>query len=124
MLCRGIRGAITVDSNTTHGILAAGRELLEEMVAANDVHTEDVAAALFTTTNDLNAEFPARAAREMGWRDAPLICANEIAVPGSLERCLRILLLINTEKRADEIVHVYLKGARVLRPDREYDPQG
>jgi chorismate mutase len=94
------------------------------MVAANDVQFEDVAAALFTTTNDLNAEFPARAAREMGWKDAPLICGNEIAVPGSLERCLRILLLINTEKRADEIVHVYLKAARSLRPDKEYNPQG
>ncbi len=94
------------------------------MVAANDVRVEDVAAALFTTTSDLNAEFPARAAREMGWKDAPLICASEIAVPGSVQQCLRILLLINTEKGADEIVHVYLKDARVLRPDREYDPQG
>jgi chorismate mutase len=94
------------------------------MVAANDVHPEDVAAALFTTTTDLNADFPARAAREMGWSDAPLICGSEIAVPGSLSRCLRILLLINTEKRADEIVHVYLRDASILRPDREYNPQG
>ncbi len=124
MLCRGIRGAITVDSNTSEDILAAGRELLEEMVAANDVRQEDVAAALFTTTTDLDADFPAKAAREMGWNDAPLICGNEIPVPGSLSRCLRILLLINTEKRADEIVHVYLRGATVLRPDREYRLQG
>jgi chorismate mutase len=124
VLCRGIRGAITVDSNTSHDILTAGRELLEEMVASNGVHPEDVAAALFTATRDLDADFPARAAREMGWSDVPLMCGNEIAVPGGLDRCLRILLLINTEKRADEIVHVYLKGARVLRPDREYHPQG
>jgi chorismate mutase len=94
------------------------------MVAANDVRSEDVAAALFTTTTDLDADFPARAAREMGWSDAPLICGNEIAVPGSLDRCLRILLLINTEKRSNEIVHIYLKGARLLRPDREYHPRG
>ncbi|HUS81943.1 MAG TPA: chorismate mutase [Dehalococcoidia bacterium] len=124
MLCRGIRGAITVDSNTSQDILAASRELLKEMIAANDVHPEDVAAALFSTTTDLDADFPARAAREMGWNDAPLMCGNEMAVPGSLDRCLRILLLINTEKRSDEIVHIYLKGAGVLRPDREYHPQG
>jgi chorismate mutase len=124
VLCRGIRGAITVDSNTSHDILAAGRELLEEMVAANGVRPENVAAALFTATRDLDADFPARAAREMGWSDVPLMCGNEIAVPGGLDRCLRILLLINTEKRPDEVVHVYLKGARVLRPDREYHPQG
>jgi chorismate mutase len=119
VLCRGIRGAITVDSNTSQDILAAGRELLEEMIAANDVHPEDVAAAFFTTTTDLDADFPARAAREMGWSDVPLMCGNEMTVPGSLDRCLRILLLINTEKRSDEIAHIYLKGARVLRPDRE-----
>jgi len=94
------------------------------MVAANGVHPEDVAAALFTTTRDLDADFPARAAREMGWSDVPLICGNEIAVPGSLDRCLRILLLINTEKRPEEIVHVYLRGASVLRPDKEYNPKG
>ena len=94
------------------------------MVAANDVRPEDVAAALFTTTTDLDADFPARAARQMGWSDVPLICGNEIAVPGSLSRCLRILLLINTEKRPEEIAHVYLKDARLLRPDREYHPQG
>ncbi len=122
MLCRGIRGAITADSNTSQDILAATRELLQEMIAANGVHQEDVAAALFTTTTDLDADFPAKAAREMGWNDAPLMCGNEIPVPGSLARCVRILLLINTEKRADEIVHVYLKGASVLRPDRQHHP--
>jgi chorismate mutase len=90
------------------------------MVAANDVHPEDVAAALFTTTTDIDADFPAKAARQMGWSDVPLICASEIPVPGSLGRCLRILLLVNTEKRPEEIIHVYLKDATLLRPDREY----
>ena len=123
MLCRGIRGAITVDGNTGQDILAASRKLLEEMVAANDVRREDIAAALFTTTSDLDADFPARAARELGWNDVALLCAHEMAVPGGLAACLRILLLVNTEKRPDAIVHVYLGGARILRPDREYDPQ-
>jgi chorismate mutase len=124
VLCRGIRGAITVDGNTGQDILAASRELLEEMVAGNDVRPEDIAAAVFTTTSDLDADFPARAARELGWNDVALLCAHEMAVPGGLAACLRILLLVNTEKRPDEIVHVYLKGAGVLRPDREYNPQG
>lgn len=119
MRCRGIRGAITVDSNSSRDILAASRELLTEMLSANDVLSEDVAAVFFSTTPDLNAEFPARAAREMGWTDVALMCGHEMAVPGSLAACLRILLLVNTEKRPDEIVHVYLKGARALRPDRE-----
>ncbi|MGD0765097.1 MAG: chorismate mutase [Dehalococcoidia bacterium] len=123
MLCRGIRGAITVDGNTGQDILAASRKLLEEMVSANAVQPGDVAAAVFTTTKDLDADFPARAARELGWNDVALLCAHEMAVPGGLANCLRILLLVNTEKRSDEIVHVYLKGARVLRLDREYDPQ-
>jgi chorismate mutase len=122
--CRGIRGAITVDSNHGQDILAASRELLEELVAANDVQPEDVAAVFFTTTLDLNAEYPARAAREMGWTDTPLLCGHEMDVPGGLASCLRILLLVNTEKRADQMVHVYLKEARVLRPDRDNHPQG
>lgn len=120
MRCRGIRGAITVDGNTSRDILQASRDLLTEMVRANGVEPEDVAAAIFTTTPDLNAEFPALAAREMGWTDVALLCGHEMAVPGSLPACLRILLLVNTEKRSDEIGHVYLKGAGVLRPDREY----
>ena len=119
MRCRGIRGAITVDSNSGRDILTASRELLTEMLSANDVRSDDVAAAFFSTTPDLNAEFPARAAREMGWTDVALLCGHEMAVPGSLDRCLRILLLVNTEKRPDEIAHVYLRGARALRPDRE-----
>ena len=117
MKCRGIRGATTVDSNTKEDIWAATKELLEEMVKANGVDAEDVACAIFTTSPDLNAAFPAAAARQMGWTNTALMCYHELDVPGSLPMCLRIMVLFNTEKRADEIVHVYLKGARVLRPD-------
>jgi len=87
------------------------------MIAANGVKEEDVSCAIFTATQDLNAEFPAVAARELGWSTVALLCGQEINVPGSLPRCLRILLLWNTEKALDEVVHVYLKGATGLRPD-------
>ena len=116
--CRGIRGATTVDSNAREDILQAATELLQRMVEANGVQVGDVASIIFTTTPDLNAEFPALAAQQLGWRDAALLCGHEMNVPGSLPRCLRILMHVNTEKRADEIVHVYLKGARALRADR------
>lgn len=118
MRCRGIRGAITVDTNTGEAILQAATELLSQMVAANDVRPEEVATVFFTTTRDLNADFPALAARRMGWNDVALLCAHEMDVPGSLPMCLRILLQVNTEKQAEEIVHVYLRGAQVLRPDK------
>ena len=120
--CRGIRGATTVDSNTREDVLGAARELLTEMVRANDVKTDDIASVFFTTTPDLNAEFPALAARQMGWSDVALLCGHEMNVPGSLPMCLRILLHVNTEKRADEIVHVYLKGAKALRPEFQGRP--
>lgn len=115
MACRGIRGATTVDSNTKEDILAAGKELLQKMVEANGIVPENVACAIFTTTPDLDAEFPAGAARQLGWSNAALLCAQEMDVPGSLQKCLRILILYNTEKRADEIVHVYIKGATTLK---------
>jgi len=122
MLCRGIRGATTVDSNTPEAILNATAELLTAMVKANSIRLEDVASAIFTTTPDLNAEFPALAARRLGWNDVALLCGHEMAVPGSLAMCLRILLHVNTDKRADQIVHVYLRGAQVLRPDFQFEP--
>jgi chorismate mutase len=122
MLCRGIRGATTVDSNTPEAILNATAELLTAMVKANSVRPEDVASAIFTTTPDLNAEFPALAARRLGWNDVALLCGHEMAVPGSLAMCLRILLHVNTDKGADQIVHVYLRGAQVLRPDFQFEP--
>jgi len=122
MPVRGIRGATTVPQNTREAIVEAARELLQLMVEANDVRPEDIASAWFTTTTDLNAEFPAVAAREMGWTYVPLMCSHEMDVPGSLRMCLRILLHVNTEKRQDEIRHIYLRGARALRPDLDAAP--
>ena len=115
MRCRGIRGATTVDANTRDDILAAAKELLQKMVQANGVQEEDVACILFTTTPDLNDAFPATAARELGLSQVPMLCGHEMNVPGSLPMCLRILVLFNTEKSAEEIVHIYIKGARELR---------
>ncbi len=118
MACRGIRGATTVGANSREAILEATRELLEEMVRLNGVATPDIASAYFTTTPDLNAEFPAVAARNgLGWKDVALMCGHEMDVPGSLPLCLRILLHVNTERAQSEICHVYLRGAAVLRPD-------
>ena len=119
MLTRGIRGATTVTANTRESILEASKELLTAMLEANGLGVESVASAFFTTTPDLNAEFPALAAREMGWSDVALLCGHEMNVPGSLPHCLRILLHVNTDKAASDIHHVYLRGARVLRPDFE-----
>ena len=119
MLTRGVRGATTVKANTREAILEATAELLQAMAEANGLDSEDVASAFFTSSADLNAEFPALAARQMGWTDVALLCGHEMQVPGSLLMCLRILLHVNTEKKASEIVHVYLHGARVLRPDFE-----
>lgn len=115
MKCRGIRAATTVEANTRQAILAATRELLQQAIEANGVELEDVACILFTTTADLNAEFPALAARSMGLSDVPLLCGQEIEVPGSTPMCLRILILYNTEKSAGELVHVYTRGASELR---------
>ncbi|MCS7296584.1 MAG: chorismate mutase [Chloroflexota bacterium] len=126
MPVRGIRGATTVPQNTREAIIEATRELLQLMVEANGIAPEDIASAWFTTTPDLNAEFPAVAARQLGWTFVPLMCSHEIDVPGSLRMCLRILLHVNTEKSPHEIRHVYLRGARVLRPDLDgttpYEP--
>jgi chorismate mutase len=118
MLCRGIRGATTVEANTREAIVGAARELLAEMIRANDVRKENVASAYFTTTPDLNAEFPAVTARaDFGWTNVALMCGHEMAVPGSLPMALRVMLHVNTERTQDEICHVYLRGAAVLRPD-------
>jgi chorismate mutase len=119
MRCRGIRGATTVDSNSRAAILEATSELLDRLIEANGVETDDIASALFTTTPDLTAEFPAVAARERGWSDIALMCGHEMNVPGSLRMCLRVLLHVNTERKASELVHVYLRGATVLRPDKQ-----
>ncbi len=116
--CRGIRGATTAEANTREAILEATREMLQQMILANDLTPDDIASAIFSTTPDLNAEFPAVAARALGWVDTALMCTHEMAVPGSLERCVRVLVHWNTTRRADEIVHIYIRGARWLRPER------
>jgi chorismate mutase len=117
MMCRGVRGATTADSNTKDDILKATRQLLALMVRQNGIEHEDVASAFFSTTVDLDAEFPALAARQLGWLDIALMCTHELDVPGSLQSCIRILLHWNTTKPASEIVHVYIKDAARLRPD-------
>jgi len=123
MRCRGIRGATTVQENTPEAILEAAAELLTELMRANDFKAGDVASAFFTTTRDLNAEFPAVAANRMGWTDVALLCGHEMDVPGSLAMCLRVLLHVNTEKQQHELKHIYLRGAKALRPDRANHPE-
>lgn len=122
MMCRGVRGAITVGSNKEDEILEATRELLQALMRANDMSVDDIASAYFTTTPDLNATYPAYAARQLGWYDAALLCGHEMAVPGGLVRCVRVLIHWNTIKSPKEIAHVYLREARSLRPDRKNVP--
>lgn len=122
MLCRGVRGATTVEHNSREEMLKATRQLLALMIRQNGIAPEEVASAIFTTTSDLNAEFPALAARQLGWLDVPLLCTHEITVPGSLPRCIRILLHWNTDKPQHEIHHVYVRGATCLRPDLSHLP--
>lgn len=117
MTVRGIRGATTVGEDTPEAILDATEELVKEIVAANGIRSQDVASALFTVTPDLRAEFPAAAARRMGWTMVPLLNFTEIGVPGRLERCIRVLLHVNTERAQNEMIHVYLRDAVSLRPD-------
>lgn len=119
MQCRGVRGAITVEANTAEAILEATTELLGEMIAANNIRPEQVASAIFSTTVDLNATFPALAARQLGWHDVALLCTHEMAVPGALDKVVRVLVHLNTDRAAHEIVHPYLKDAWKLRPDRD-----
>lgn len=115
--CRGVRGATTVERNTRDEILKATQQLLALMIRQNGIEHEDVCSAIFTTTVDLDAEFPALAARQLGWIDVPMLCTHELNVPGSLPRCVRILIHWNTTKSLDEIVPVYIRGATALRPD-------
>lgn len=117
MRLRGIRGATTVDVNSKEAILEAATELLSAIIEANNVHLDDIASAFFSTTPDLDAEFPALAARHMGWSHVALMCAHEMAVPGSLPMCLRILLHVNTAQTQEELKFIYLRGAQALRPD-------
>ncbi|MFC4103719.1 chorismate mutase [Paenibacillus xanthanilyticus] len=118
MSVRGVRGAITVEVNEEAPILQATTKLLHEIVRANGIVPDDICSVLVTVTGDLDATFPARAIRVMeGWELVPLMCALEVPVKGSLEKCIRLLVHVNTEKSQREIEHVYLGGAQVLRPD-------
>ena len=115
LACRGIRGATIADANTDTAIYAATREMLQQLIDANGIEEQDVAAAYFTVTPDLNAGFPAAAARQLGWNNTALLCASEIAVPNSLPACIRVLILVNTEKQSKDLVNIYLKGTEVLK---------
>ncbi len=115
---RGIRGAITLEKDTKEEIKKTTCELLEKMLKENEVQREDIAFAIFTTTKDIKSDYPAKHARlELGFDKIPMMCYNEAEVEGSLRMCLRILLTINTTKKQNEIKHIYLKGASVLRED-------
>ncbi len=114
---RAIRGATTVDSDSPEEIRHATRELLETIIARNSITSANVISAIFTVTHDLTSDFPAHAARELGWLDVPLLCTLEIPVPGSLPRCIRVLLHVETAASRADLRHVYLHAARALRPD-------
>ncbi len=113
--CWGIRGATTAEDNSRDSILSATKELLQRITDENDLDKSQVAAVWFTTTSDLNAEYPALAARQLGWMNAALLCAHEMAVPNGLPRCIRVLILVNTSKSPEDLKYVYLKEAQGLR---------
>ena len=116
--CRGVRGATVALADTSDAILAATQELLLALVEANNINVDDVACMFFTTTADLTAQFPALAARKLGWSDLALLGAVEMDVAGSVERCIRVLMLWNTDRQPSEIIHCYLGDAARLRPER------
>jgi chorismate mutase len=118
MICRGVRGATTVDEDKPETILRATRELLALMIHVNGIRSEDVTSVIFTTTKDVVSQYPALAARQLGWLDVPLLCSHEMEVPGSLPHCIRILLHWNTDLGQSEIQHIYLGDAQSLRPDK------
>ncbi|MDQ3692738.1 MAG: chorismate mutase [Chloroflexota bacterium] len=117
LVCRGIRGATTVSENTAEEILEATNDLLTGLIQLNAIAPEDVTSAIFTTTTDLTATFPALAARDLGWTEVPLLCTHEMAVPGALGMVVRILLHVNTTRAHADIRHLYLRDARALRPE-------
>lgn len=117
MPVRAIRGATTIENNDAREIIEETKHLLKRMVEDNGVDKEDIISVIFSTTKDINAAFPAVAAREMGWTDIALMCTNEMDVPGSLPMCIRVMMHINTEKTNKELKYIYLKKAKLLRPD-------
>ena len=116
-MVRGIRGAVTVDSNTSEAVQEATKWLLASMIECNQIQLEDIASAFFTGPTDLDVEVPARAARDLGWTMVPMFCMQEMMVKGSLPRCIRVMLHVNTDKTQEDIQHIYLGEAANLRPD-------
>ncbi|MDQ6789839.1 MAG: chorismate mutase [Candidatus Dormibacteraeota bacterium] len=123
MPVRGIRGATTAARNDAAAIVEATAELLGELVALNEIDAEEIAFAYFTTTRDLDAEFPALAARQLGWLDVPLLCGHDMDVqqpnPRGVPHCIRIALLYNTDRAQSEMRHAYLRGAEAIKQDLE-----
>ncbi len=117
MACRGVRGATTVKQNEREEILSATRQLLALLIRRNKIDPQDVASAIFTTTPDIDAEFPALAARQLGWLHVPLLCGHEMTVQGGLPLCIRVLIHWNTDQAQEDIHHVYVRDAKRLRPD-------
>lgn len=117
IVCRGIRGATTATANTAEDILEATQEMVMALIDLNEIAPDDIASAIFTTTTDLTAMFPAMAARSFGWTEVPMVCSHEMAVPGALTKAVRVLVHVNTTKAPGEIRHVYLKDAKQLRPE-------
>ncbi|MBO8177482.1 chorismate mutase [Aeribacillus pallidus] len=117
-MIRGIRGAITADDNSEQSIVESTLSLLRVMIKENDILPEEVASVFISATPDLNASFPAKALRSLeGWTFVPVMCMQEMPVPHSLEKCIRVMIHVNTSKKQEDIHHVYLKGAKHLRPD-------
>ncbi|SCW28005.1 chorismate mutase [Paenibacillus tianmuensis] len=118
MFVRGIRGATTVERNEENDILSATTALLNQIIVENGIIPEEIASVFVTVTPDLTATFPARAIRQMpGWDLVPLMCSLEIPVEGGLPRCVRLMVMVNTDKQQNEIIHVYQREAMRLRPD-------
>lgn len=117
-MIRGVRGATTVSANSEAEIIAATEEMLAKVIEVNQIQPESVASVLISTTEDIDAAFPAKALRKFeGWTYVPVMCMREIPVPGSLKKCIRVMMHVNTSVSQQDIHHVYLKGAVVLRPD-------
>ena len=117
MTCRGIRGAITIKENNEQQIIDGTVRLLNDIISKNNISENDIVSIFFSVTEDLNATFPARAARQMNLNHTPLLCFHEIRVPGGLEKCIRILMHVNSDKPIQDIEHIYLEKAASLRPD-------
>src|SRR6266511_1290867 len=117
VMVRAARGAITVDGDGREAVLSATERLLSELLERNGLGDGDLVSIVFTATDDIRSAFPAEAARRMGLRSVPLLCARELAVEGSLPGCIRVLLHFHTDRGPGEVVHVYLEGARSLRDD-------